>query len=124
MKVSFATLLAMVLIVSQAQAMTIDRTNPAWIWFESYLTGMDLLLMLVWKQIYYYTWLILAQWIMCTWFSDLGSMFVPGSESGTVTKEEMSVYCNAGVENYFDATMYGGDTDNLPYAYFRSLKKN
>ena len=122
MKVSFATLLALVLIFSEVRA-AIDETNPAWLWFKNYLTGMDLLLIgHLWKYIYYYTWLILAKFVMCTWFADLGSMFVPGADAGTLTAEEKTEKCNKGLDQYYDATMYGGGPDNLPYSYFRSYK--
>ena len=82
---------------------------------------MDQLLLLAWRNIYYYTWLILAEWILCTWFYDLGNILIPTTIVSTA--ETLQDECNNGVKQYFDATMYGGGPDNLPYPYFRSFKK-
>ena len=119
MKVSFALLLVMVLMLAQTvSALTIDTASPYWQWFMLYLEGMDELLLLAWRNIYYYTWLVLAQWILCTWFCQYGAMFIPDVDASECTTE-MGKDCNDGISKYFDATMYGGNTDNLPYDYFR-----
>ena len=124
MKVSRTTLLVLVLMIAQTvSAFTPDVTSPYWIWFMRYLEGMDQLLLLAWKNIYYYTWLVLAQWILCTWFCHYGAMFVPDVTADSCTAE-LQAECNTGITQYYDATMYGGPTNNLPYEYFRSFKPN
>ena len=43
-------------------------------WLTSYLEGMDQLVLLAWRNIYYYTWLVLPRWVLCAYFFDLGKM--------------------------------------------------
>ncbi len=91
-------------------------------WLISYLQGFDqLLVSFFWKNIYYYTWLILPQWILCYYFNDLGTMLLPTTivSAADVLIDE----CWKGVSQYYDATMYGGAPENLKYPYFRSFKK-
>ena len=77
-----------------------------------------------WKYIFYYTWLILPKWVMCKWYPDLFlRTFKIFDISVTSTDSELSDLCNAGVRRYFDAAYYGGGEDYGVHAYFRSFKQ-
>ena len=105
----------MALLVPEAAAMNT--------WLKNYLTGMDQLMMLAWRNIYYYTWLIIPKWMICAYFWDLGKDFydkaslVDGQDD--LYKEE----CKKGMQRYYDAVYYGGNADAAPYAYFKSFYK-
>ena len=48
-------------------------------WLKNYLTGMDQLMMLAWRNIYFYTWLIFPKWLICGYFWDLGTKLYPNA---------------------------------------------
>ena len=104
-------LVLLALMVSESYALS-------W-WVQSYLEGVDELILLAWRNIYYYTWLILPRWIMCAYFYDTGSRLFDFTQ--TEDDDTLKEICYEGVKQYYQATMYGGNIDNMPYAYFRSF---
>ena len=115
MKVSKVTLLLVLmcaLLVPEAAAATPPALKA---WLEGYLAAMDQLVILPWRYIYYYTWLIIPRFVLCGWFPDLGSLFY----SFTPTSDEAirKANCNAGVTMYFDWSMHNGPMDTAPYAF-------
>ena len=120
MKTSKVAFLMVVLIC----ALLTSDANAMNQWLYNYLTGMDQLMMIPWKYIFYYTWLILPRWILCTWFNDLGLKYVLTDVNKSSSDSEMKATCEDGVKDYFEAVYYGGDPDYGVYAYFRSFKKD
>ena len=114
MKASRTGLFALVIL-----ALMVQESYALNAWLTSYLEGMDQLVLLAWRNIYYYTWLVLPRWVLCAYFFDLGKMLFDYTQ--TVTDDELIEECYTGVSNYFDATMYGGSSDNIPFPYFRSF---
>ena len=116
MKISKVTLLSLVLIY----ALLIPDVVAVNEWLENYLEGMDQLLMIPWKYIFFYTWLILPRWVLCEWFNDIiikHIIKVPKTSSSSDIKQN----CQEGVKDYFDAVYYGGDPDYGTHAYFRAF---
>ena len=93
-------------------------------WLYNYLTGMDQLMMIPWKYIFYYTWLILPRWVMCSWFNDLGLKYILTDVTASSSDSTMQKNCEAGVKNYFEAVYYGGDPDFGVHAYFRAFEQS
>ena len=56
---------------------------------------------------------------MCAYFFDFGTRLFDFTQ--TQTDEDLIEICYEGVSQYYDAVMYGGGEDNMPYAYFRSF---
>ena len=118
MKTSKVTLLILVLVF----ALFADDTSATNAWLENYLTGMDQLMMLPWRYIFFYTWLILPQWGLCTFFYSMGTDLIP-NVTATSSEELQIQNCKDGVKFYFDAMYYPGGPDFGEYPYFRSFKK-
>ena len=57
-------------------ALMIQESYALNAWLTSYLEGMDQLVLLAWRNIYYYTWLVLPRWVLCAYFFDLGKMLL------------------------------------------------
>ena len=103
------------LLVSESMAMNT--------WLKNYLTGMDQLMMLAWRNIYFYTWLIIPKWIICAYFWDTGKRFY---DKANIIDGQDDLYkdqCKKGLQQYYDAVYYGGSPDAAPYAYFKSFYK-
>ena len=115
MKVSKVTLLLVIicaLLSSEAAAATPPALKA---WLEGYLAAMDQLVLLPWRYIYYYTWLILPRFVLCGYFPDLGSLFYPDF-TPTSDIAIRKANCNEGVTRFYAWTMYGGGIENAPYA--------
>ena len=72
-------------------------------WLKNYLQGMDQLLMVFWKMIYYWTWLVIPKFILCNYFYDVGkdiydkAKLLEDDASVKIYKSE----CKKGVDRYF-----------------------
>lgn len=100
MKISKGTYMAIVLLlallVQSSTAFPLVGAAPTgeiWEWFVKYLEGMDQLIVhLAWKNIYWYTWLILADWILCTYFYDQGTILLPTTI--VTSAEDLQAQCH------------------------------
>ena len=92
-------------------------------WLKNYLTGMDQLMMLVWRNIYFYTWLIAPKQLICSMFWDFGADFYDKAALVAGQDEIYKEQCKIGMQQYYDAVYYGGSADQAPYAYFKCFTK-
>ena len=127
MKVSRGVLMVALVLMQASMVNAAKLTDTVYgQWITDYLTSFDQLLLLPWRNIYWYTWLILCQWILCSYFPDIGTTLlgalIPGGITNVDSDEVRTEQCNDGMANYFASTMYGGGVENRPFAYFKTFK--